>query len=259
MEEITEIPQETSLKGTLKNLIRRLRPRSESLKESLEELIEEREEGGERIAPEERQMLSNVLAFADLRVDQVMTPRAYIDAVDENITLDVLRKFIAEKQHTRYPVFRRTLDDAKGFIHVKDLFPYLGGERTFLLSEILRPILFIPPSMHIINLLARMRASQVHIALVVDEYGGVSGLVTMEDMMEKIVGEINDEHDESENEYDFSQVGSLAFEVSAAMPIGMLESKLGLKVSSDEEKEDFDTLGGMIFTTLGRPPPKAKW
>jgi len=247
-----------AVREVLKNLVRWLRPKSESLKESFEELIELREESGEKIDPEEKQMLSNVLAFADLRVDQVMTPRAYIDAVNEGITLEEFEKFIAEKRHTRFPVYRKTLDEAKGFIHVKDLFPYLGGDRAFAIKEILRPILFIPPSMHIIDLLARMRVRRVHIALVIDEYGGVKGLVTMEDLMEKIVGEIEDEHDESESEHDFSQIDSFAFEAAATMPIGVLEEKLGMKIFSDEEKENFDTLGGMIFTRLGRVPVKGE-
>lgn len=248
MDSASEIVKKVARKLHLKN--------PDSLKESLEELIDEHGSDGKNINPEEHKMLRNVLSFADTRVGDIMIPRAYVIAVDREISLGQLKKAIIDKQHTRIPVYRGSLDDVMGFIHIKDLVKYLEKEEEFKIEDIIRNILFVPPSMSVIDLMSRMRTSRVHMALVLDEYGGTSGLVTLEDLIEEIFGEIRDEHDKIEKDHDFASLGTFSFEASARMPIDQLQEKIGMKVATEKEREDFDTIGGLIFSILGKIPAK---
>src|SRR5262249_15860320 len=145
-------------------------------------------------------MLRNVLTFSDHSVKDIMTPRTDIKAVEYNVTLDELKSHITQHRHTRIPVYNDTLDNVKGFIHIKDREPLLYGDSPFNMALILRDVIFVAPSMKLIALLVKMRDAGVHMALVVDEYGGTDGLVTLEDLFEEIVGEIQDEHDEDEGQ-----------------------------------------------------------
>lgn len=222
-----------------------------SLKESLEEVIEEHDsadiDGGERV------MLRNVLAFSELKVEDVMIPRSDIMWVDYSIELDELKRIIAEKAHTRMPICRGTMDDVVGFIHIKDFVSILCDNKPFNINNIIRQLLFVPPSMKVSALLVKMQLSRVHMALVVDEYGGTGGLVTMEDLMEEIVGEIEDEHDISE-EANLTQINPNLYEASARISIAELEEQLGIDLIEDAQNEEFDTLGGMIFAILRHVP-----
>ncbi|NBX02783.1 MAG: HlyC/CorC family transporter [Alphaproteobacteria bacterium] len=231
-----------------------------SLKEALEEVIEEHEEQNElQMTQEERLMLHNVLHFGETLVSDIMIPRTDIAAVAHDITFDALKAHISEQRHTRIPVYQDTLDHVLGFLHVKDLLPMLAGDKKFDLSAVIRNVLFVPPSMPIIDLLVRMRHAGSHISIVVDEYGGTDGLVTMEDLFEEIVGEIQDEHDEDEESDDkITRLGGGAFEVSARIHIETLEKELGLGLVTEEKADDFDTLGGLIFFQLGRVPAKGE-
>ena len=231
-----------------------------SLKEALEEVIEEHEEqADEQLAPQEKAMLHNVLSFSDISVSDIMIPRTDIIAVPADITLDNLKAHITAQRHTRIPVYDETLDHVLGFIHVKDLLPMLGGDASFNLNDAMRPLLFVPPSMRIIDLLIKMRHSGSHMAIVVDEYGGTDGLVTMEDLFEEIVGDIQDEHDSDEGqENKITRVNDHAFEVNARIRIETLEKELGLNLVTEEKAEEFDTLGGLIFFQLGRVPAKGE-
>ncbi len=231
-----------------------------SLKEALEEVIEEHEEQTSlQMTPEERIMLHNVLHFSETIVSDIMIPRTDIDAVSEDITLAKLQAHVGEQRHTRVPVYRGTLDHVLGFLHVKDLLPMLSGDKQYSLASVLRNVLFVPPSMPIIDLLVRMRHAGSHIAIVVDEHGGTDGLVTMEDLVEEIVGDIQDEHDEDEqNDEKIIRISEGVFEVSARITIDTLEKELGLNLISEEKADDFDTLGGLIFFQLGRVPAKAE-
>lgn len=231
-----------------------------SLKEVLEEAIEEHEEQAEqRLAPEEKTMLHNVLSFSDIKVSDIMVPRTDIAAIACDITLPALKAHITEQRHTRIPVYTETLDHVDGFIHVKDLLPMLAGDEPFDLKAVMRELLFVPPSMRIIDLLIKMRHAGSHMAIVVDEYGGTDGLVTMENLFEEIVGDIQDEHDEDEESEDkITRISDTTFEVNARIPIDKLEKELGLNLVTEEKAGEFDTLGGLIFFQLGRVPAKGE-
>jgi len=247
--------------GSLRAWLRSaMKPRDTSLKEALEEAIEEHEEQTEEsLAPEEKLMLHNVLGFGDIKVSEIMTPRADIAAVASSINWPQLKQHIVEMRHTRIPVYEDTLDTVLGFIHIKDLLSLLSGEVAFDIRSLLRPLLFVPPSMRIVDLLFRMRQAGSHMAMVVDEYGGIDGLVTMEDLFEEIVGDIHDEHDEDEDmECRIQRIGDLVFDVSARIPIESLERQLGLNLVGQENEGEFDTLGGLIFCQLGHVPGKGE-
>jgi len=231
-----------------------------SLKEALDEAIEEHEEQGEeRLAPEEKVMLHNVLSFSDQRVHDIMVPRTDISAVPAAITRQDLQQHIMIQCHTRIPVYEDTLDQVAGFIHVKDLLPMLSGDAPFALRSILRKLPFVPPSMPIIDLLVLMRQAGSHMAIVVDEYGGTDGLVTMEDLFEEIVGDIQDEHDGDEEQEDrILRINEKTFEVNARIHIDTLEKELGLNLVTEEKKDEFDTLAGLISFQLGRVPSRGE-
>jgi magnesium and cobalt transporter len=230
-----------------------------SLKDVLEEVIEEHSDQVKTIAPEEKVMLHNVLSFSDIRVSDIMVPRTDIAAIASGIDIEDLKQHIIEQRHTRVPIYEDTLDHVQGFIHIKDLLPMLAGDAAYDIKSIVRPLLFVPPSMRIINLLIKMRHVGSHMAIVVDEYGGTDGLVTMEDLFEEIVGDIQDEHDQDEDQEDrIVRINDTTYEVSARMRIETLEQRLGLNLVTEEKSDEFDTLGGLIFYQLGRVPSRGE-
>jgi CBS domain containing-hemolysin-like protein len=204
-------------------------------------------------------MLKNMLSFSDLAVKDIMTPRTEIKAVEYNTTLEELKAHITLHRHTRVPVYNDTLDNVKGFIHIKDLVPLLSGASPFNMALILRDILFVPPSMKLINLLVKMRGAGVHVAMVVDEYGGTDGLVTLEDLFEEIVGDIQDEHDEDEEQEALLAWNAQGYcDVDARMPVEKLEQQLGIRLAPVQQVSDYDTLGGLIFYQIGRVPARGE-
>ncbi len=251
-------PADTARGGTwLKTFPHRLRAlfrrNAASLKESLEEVLEEHDAAGHYIDPKEKEILQNVLIFSELDVADVMVPRGDIAAVPHDISFEALKAIlVAEDVHTRLPVYRGTLDDILGFMHIKDFVRVLGGQEPFAMQKLIREVLFVPPSMKVKDLLVNMRLSRVHIAIVVDEFGGTAGLATMEDLMEEIVGEIQDEHDTAEG-LAVAELGRDILKASARIGIAELENKVGisLRIGSDEE---YDTLGGLIYSLAGRIP-----
>jgi CBS domain containing-hemolysin-like protein len=150
-------------------------------------------------------------------------------------------------------VYRETLDDILGFVHIKDIIDFWGDGRTFELRNILRQVLVVPPSMPVLDLLARMRTTHLHMAVVVDEYGGTDGLVTIEDVVEEIVGNIEDEHDTDEGPT-LTDLPDGSIDADGRVEIEDLETKLGVDLLPDEIDEEVDTLGGLVFTMLGRIP-----
>ncbi|UTW55093.1 hemolysin family protein [Kordiimonas sp. SCSIO 12610] len=229
-----------------------------SLRESLEEAIEEHEE--ETRAPalgiEERTMLFNILEYGELRVNDVMVPRADITAVDQDSDFSNLLKVFSDAAHSRMPVYRETLDDVIGMVHVKDMLKAIAdgaNSDSFRIKAIQRPVLFVPPSMKVIDLLAKMRASRTHMAIVVDEYGGTDGLVTVEDMVEEIVGEIEDEHD-TEQDPEITTSPDGYYDADARAEIELVEETLGASLLSDDIDEDINTLGGLVFSSAGHIP-----
>lgn len=248
----------------LKVFLRRLMgPKSDaSLKEVLEEVIEEHEGQSEQpMDPEEKVMLQNMLSFSDIKVDDILIPRSDISAVPHDITLDELKKHFISERHTRIPVYEETMDKVLGFLHVKDMLPMLSGDKPFDLKAVMRELLFVPPSMRVMDLLVRMRGAGSHMAIVVDEYGGTDGLVTMEDVIEEIVGDIHDEHDDDDEHEHVEHVHRLnekTAEVNGRIPVDVLEKELGVNLTEEDADDEFDTLGGLIFSHLSRIPEKGE-
>lgn len=243
----------------LKRVVGRQSPEHSTIKEALEEVLEEHiSEGEEELSLEEKDMLRNMLSVGDITVRDVMVPRSDIAGIEIHTGLDSIKKRFVDERHTRMPVFAKNLDAVKGFIHLKDLIPSLAGDEKFVMSDILREVLFVPPSMKVVDLLVQMRLSGEHMALVIDEYGGTDGLVTMEDLFEEIVGEIQDEHDAEEEEPECVCAGDNNYTVDARCLIEDVEKKLSITLSENGNDEDVDTVGGLIFLKLGRVPARGE-
>lgn len=218
----------------------------------------------------QRRMVTAAERFHRLRVDDVMVPRADIVAVDSTSTLTELSAAFKEAGHSRLPVYKETLDDPTGMVHIKDLMPYLmldakgRTNKTYpdkkVLQYIKREVLFVPPSMLAQDLLRRMQGRRIHMAVVVDEYGGTDGLVTIEDLIETIVGDIDDEHDERDPEVQIvtGRGGRSVWEADARIHIDDFEKALGRDFATPDEEDDVDTLGGLIFTLAGRVPERGE-
>lgn len=234
-----------------------------NLRESLEDVLDEAgHEDDDDFSAEERHMLKNLLGFRDVRLDDVMVPRAEIEAVDAAISpTDLLDRFEA-CGHSRMPVYRETLDQPVGMVHVKDFLSALkkqDGLQAMDLSPLLRPVIFAPPSMSAMDLLLKMQTTRSHMALVIDEYGGTDGLVTIEDLIEEIVGEIEDEHDEEEVLLRRRQnKGAGHWHASARLPLSELQEELGFSLEGLDGVDDIDTLGGLVFALAGRVPERGE-
>ncbi len=209
----------------------------------------------------------NVQEFQTQKVEDVMVPRADIVAVEIETPLNELAKAFSEAGHSRLPVFRETLDDPVGVAHIKDMVGHLSryaeqagdadwGEAR-ILEAIRRPLLYVPASMKAIDLLLKMQSRRQHMALVVDEFGGTDGLVTLEDLLEPIVGDIEDEHDEADGPMIRAKQPG-CWEANARAEITDLEEVIGAEIATDEEEADVDTLGGLIFRIAGRVPERGE-
>ena len=233
-----------------------------TLREQLEEAIAEHEEDSDDndqsdndgdLTAVERTMLRNLLHFSEHRVDDVMVPRSDIDAIDESAGFADCIAAFAEHGHSRLPVYRETLDSIIGMIHIKDVFAVLasGEQPPESLEAFIRQPRFVPQNMSVLALLDEMRRTRTHLAIVLDEYSGTEGLVTIEDLVEEIVGEIEDEHDE-EPEAMFAQLSPLMWEADARAELDDLAEAIDRKLS--EVEEDVDTLGGLAFVIAGQVP-----
>jgi CBS domain containing-hemolysin-like protein len=229
-------------------------------------------------------MLSNILRLREVRVDDVMVPRADIDAVDIGIAVgDLLVKF-RESGHSRMPVFRETLDDPVGFVHIKDLMAYIAHAaavtpdpekkskrrahadldlrrvdlaRNLGEAELVRNILFVPPSMPVPALLASMQATRMQMALVIDEYGGTDGVVSLEDVIEMVVGDIEDEYDDDTGQMIVPE-GDGVFLADARADLDDVAAAVGTDFALSEESEDVDTIGGLVYSLIGRIPVRGE-
>lgn len=246
-------PAESPIRQLLKALLRRLRRTDDSSpRDSLDEIIEEREEAEIPLDDDERALLANILSLRDRSVEDVMVPRADIVSAEDTAGLDAVIKMMTREGHSRLPVYRDTLDDAIGMVHIRDVLAWREKASSFQLSKILRRVLFVAPSMKVLELLLEMRVKRSHMALVVDEFGGVDGLVTIEDLVEEIVGEIQDEHDR-EPEPGVMRQPDGSFDADARTAVEALEAELG-PFLAEEEREEIDTLGGLVFALAGRVP-----
>ncbi|MFQ5783412.1 MAG: hemolysin family protein [Alphaproteobacteria bacterium] len=249
-----------SFRKTVRNWLRSLtrsRNGDASLRESFEELIEQRADEAVPVDAEEREMLLNLLRFGALRVDDVMVPRTDIVAVEQSTPLAEVAQVIREAGHSRIPVFRGSLDDIIGMVHVRDLLRFWGEKEPFALNRIVRRVLFVPPSMPVRDLLLQMRVTRIHMAMVVDEYGGTDGLLTIEDLVEEIVGEIHDEHDADELPALVERPDGM-LDADARVPIDELEARVGVDLLPEEQEEHIDTLGGLVFSLVGRIPARGE-
>ena len=242
--------QPSSIGGWLKGLLGL--KSGETVRDTLEEIMEGREGQEQPFTADERLLLANILELRDRTVHDVMVPRADVVGIDENTSLVEVIQVITCEGHSRLPVFKDTLDDTTGFIHAKDVLAWRGVEIDFTPTKILRKILFVSPSMHVLELLLEMRVVRAHMALVVDEYGGVDGLVTIEDLVEEIVGEIEDEHDNSPD-VKLTKISDGEYIADARVTVEALEKELG-PILDEEEREDLDTLGGLVFSLAGCVP-----
>lgn len=241
-------------RGWLRSVLKRRL--SGGLRDIFEELIRERPEGDETLGASEIALIRNALKLRDRSVSDVMVPRADIQGVELSTPLSELVQRMSEDAHSRLPVYRETLDEAVGMVHVKDVLPAVLGRGDLRLRDILRQVMIVAPSMPAADLLKRMRAERTHMALVVDEYGGIDGLVTIEDLVEEIVGEIEDEHDDMVAPKMIERAdGSLI--APARLTVEAFEERVG-PVFSDGEREDVDTLGGLVVSLAGRVPARGE-
>ncbi len=252
-----------SLLYRLTHLVRRGHG-ANGIRESLEEVIEESDRQSTELSPQERRMLSNLLKFGELRVGDVMVPRADIVAVEERTSLRELIESLRKEQHSRLPIYRETLDDPIGLVHVKDLLSLveIGEDGTMRwpdlpISKIRRNLLFVPASMPALDLLLQMQTTHMHLALVIDEYGGTDGLVSIEDLVEEIVGDIDDEHDVAEAPR-LKVLPGGGWEADARLDLDDFREQTGLDLGPEGEEEEVDTLGGLVASLLGRLPQRGE-
>jgi CBS domain containing-hemolysin-like protein len=228
-----------------------------SFRDELEELIEEHGDAEQPIDPHERRLLVNILKLHELTAADVMVPRVDIIALAIDTPFQQAAKDMVENGHSRVPVYNETLDDVVGMVHIKDLLPYAVDGRTAPLTALVRKVLFVAPSLPALDLLLQMRLSRVHMALVVDEFGGTDGLITIEDVIEEIVGEIEDEHDDADQPKLIERPdGTLIAE--ARTPIAALQERIPVPLLPPDQEEDVDTLGGLVFTLAGRVPMRGE-
>jgi CBS domain containing-hemolysin-like protein len=254
----------------------------------LQDALEDDQNGRTHFSPEERAMLRNILHMREVRLDHIMIPRADIIAVDSQIPLHALLATFKESGHSRMPVYEETLDNPLGMVHIKDLVTFMittpepenglssaekegpspASENIVHLNtrdldrplkdlNVLRNLLFVPPSMPASDLLATMQATRIQMALVIDEYGGTDGLVSLEDIVETVVGDIEDEHDENNGPL-IRSFGQNVYVADARLSLEDLSSKLGPDFDVNEYVEDVDTLGGLIFELLDRVPTRGE-
>ena len=242
----------------------------------LRELIEDAlaRSKSDTLSSQERSMLRRILRLGRLTIEDVMVPRADIIAVDDTISVADLMGVFRQAEHSRVPVYHETLDDPRGMVHIRDLMSWITSEaeackegslnlgkvdlgRNIASINILREILYVPGSMSVLDLLLKMQTTRLHLALVVDEYGGTDGLVSIEDLVEEVVGDIADEHD-VEDEPLIKSDPRLGLVADARTPISDLEKHLGLELASEEQEEEVDTLGGLVFAIAGRIPARGE-
>lgn len=263
--EVVPAPQQNTkdgdgrILGWVKNLLPvRQQNSDDMLREAIEELIEEEDSAPQSsVAAHERMLISNILQLRDLPVIDVMVPRADIVAINGSATKEDLYSLLQQKPHSRIPVYKDDLDNIVGVMHMKDLVSALVQGRDFEIRDIMRDVLVVSPAMRVMDLLLQMRQSRVHIAFVVDEFGGIDGLITINDLISAIVGEVEDELDFDIAPQMIERPDGSAI-VDARMPLTDFEAKYGKLFTEDEEHEENDTLGGLVSYIAGRVPARGE-
>lgn len=263
MADLTDTPGPSRRDGLLRRIMRTLRRLdAEDAVDEVAEVLRAREKSGEALAGASRDMLIAAARFDQLPVADVMKPRADIVAVEATSTLAEVVTVFTESQHARLPIFRDTLDDPTGFVHVKDVLALLAPGSDVkptdrLLPRLRREILFVPASMRLPTLLLKMRTTRIHLALVVDEYGGTDGLVSIEDLVEQIVGNIDDEHDTEETPLLQSRPGGVV-EADGRASVEALEKAMGASLALPDLEDEVDTVAGLAVALVGRVPQRGE-
>jgi magnesium and cobalt transporter len=248
--------------GRLRALLQR-RSAEHSVRDSIAELVQEAAEEPQTpgVVPEldrhERALIANILRLRGTTAGDVMVPRADIIAIPVDLTFQQTVEQIRVDGHSRLPVFREQLDDILGMVHIKDVYAYVGRPEEFSLEKILRQPLMVAAQTPVLDLLLQMRQARMHLTLVIDEYGGIDGLVTIEDLVETITGDISDEHDEVEGPMIVERSDG-AVDIDARLPVAAFEERMGSVLTEDERDADVNTVGGLVFTLAGRVPARGE-
>ena len=244
-----------SNKSSLKNWLIKKLLASDSTKEDVLNYITSNESPEEiRTLQDnnEKNLIKNILNLDDKNVEDIMVPRAEIISIEKRQSINEVLKIVESESHSRMPVYENNLDNVLGFIHIKDLLNNIGN-KDFKLDNVMREVLYVAPKSLILNLLKRMRSSRIHMGLVVDEFGGVNGLVTIEDLVEEIVGEIEDEHDAEDSEVLIKKINNNTIFAKASYKIEDLEEYFNIKIDIKDE-EEIDSVGGMLFYIANKIP-----
>ena len=232
-------------------------PTPSNVRDTLEELIEEESNPLDE-DNHERTLLRNVLGLRDITAWDVMVPRADIAAVDVKTSITELVSEMVKLAHSRLPVYRNNLDEILGMVHIKDVLAHSNSATKTALSDLIREVLFVSPTIRALDLLQEMRMTRRHLALVVDEFGGIDGLITIEDLVEEIVGEIIDEHDEDEDQLWIEEKPNL-FLVNARLELDMFRSQSGVNLRyNTSQTEEYETIGGLVNSLTNRIPARGE-
>tara|TARA_B100000035_G_scaffold79106_1_gene66169 strand:+ start:480 stop:1310 length:831 start_codon:yes stop_codon:yes gene_type:complete len=224
----------------------------------IKDIIDTSDNSSRELTPEEKNMLNNVIGFGESRVEDCMVPRADIVGLELDTDVKDILKIFSESNHSRIPVYKETLDNPIGMLHMKDLISVFSDKNfdDIDIEKFLREILFVPPSMKSRDLLVRMQTSRIHMALVIDEYGGTDGLVTIEDLIEEIIGEIEDEL--FEEDLDRIKIYDNYIDSSARASIEEINDIVGKSLFTDDIDEEINTIGGLVFVLAGRVPQRGE-
>lgn len=246
--------KDKSLFGFIRSMIKG--KAENEIHDALKEFADDYESGVTEIAADERAMIENILALRGMRAVDVMIPRADIIAIDSSISKQELFALLSEKQYSRFPVYRETLDDVIGTIHIKDILARMARNEPIEIESMVRDVPIVSPAMQVLDLVLEMKQTRRHMALVVDEYGGIDGLVTVGDILGAIVGEIEDEH-EVNDQPQISLGPDGAIIADGRVSVEEFESRFGDFLQEDE-RQDIDTLGGLVFSLAGRVPARGE-
>ncbi|MBQ3035159.1 MAG: HlyC/CorC family transporter [Alphaproteobacteria bacterium] len=232
-------------------------PEEEKVLETIEEIMEERVERGDKVLvdPDEISLLKNLFRLRDIRAGEIRIPTIDITGINVEASSDELKRMMAEEKFTRLPVYEQTLDNIIGVIHVKDILcAMMENEEVSVKKLMTGSILFVPPSVRALDLLREMQAKKAQMAIIIDEYGGTDGLITLEDLLEEIVGEIEDEHDALDEAPVLHRIGNSVIQADARILLKDLEKMIGPFMTQKEKEEFVDSVGGLVFHLAGRLP-----
>ena len=236
-------------------------PEEEEAIETLEEIMDQREERGDEVlvADDEVLLMKNLFHLRDIRAEDVLIPRSEITAISLTANREDLKKIILADKFTRIPVYEKTLDNIVGVLHTKDLLCALLEKKDISIEKLMhKNVLFVPVSVHVLDLLRDMQSKSMQLCVVVDEFGGTAGLITLEDLLEEIVGEIEDEHDALDIPPAIKRVSPTVVIADAQVKLTNLERSIGHFLTQKDKEADIDTVGGLVFYTAGRLPAKGE-